>query len=239
MKCDKCNSELTPPLRKSGEDILLEPPDQTGFTDSRDGKFYKTVKIGGQVWMAENLNYAAKGSKCYEDDEANGARYGRLYNWETAKNACPAGWHLPSDEEWETLVNYVGGESTAGKKLKSTSGWNNNGNGTDDFGFSALAGGLGYSSGGCCDASYYGIWWSVNNYGCLRAFSEDFGCSYCCFDSIGDFGSWWSATEINASNAWNWSMYHYGEYVHRYDDDKDSLCSVRCVQNCNGVRRNK
>jgi len=130
------------------------------FTDSRDGNTYATIKLGTQTWMAENLNYEAKGSVYYENDEANSAKYGRLYDWETAKQVCPVGWHLPKDEEWEELVNFVGAE-TAGKKLKSTNGWNGNGNGTDDFGFSSLPGGYGYSDDFFSNSGYGGYWWSA------------------------------------------------------------------------------
>ena len=86
---------------------LKENDKQFGsFTDPRDGKTYKTVKIGNQVWMAENLNYdAGSGSWCYEDC----SQYGRLYNWETAKGVAPQGWHLPSKSEFETLLNNLGG----------------------------------------------------------------------------------------------------------------------------------
>lgn len=80
------------------------------FTDSRDGKPYKTVKIGDQVWMAENLNYdAGEGSYCFKDDNNNCEKYGRLYTWNAAKKAAPHGWHLPSKEEWETMINHFGG----------------------------------------------------------------------------------------------------------------------------------
>jgi uncharacterized protein (TIGR02145 family) len=111
--------------------------------------------------MAENLDYDVGGSKCYDNDPANCEQYGRLYNWSTAMSACPAGWHLPKDAEWTRLVKYVGGEKTAGKKLKSTSGWYNYGNGTDAYGFSALPGGLGSSGGNFDAAGYYGRWWSA------------------------------------------------------------------------------
>jgi uncharacterized protein (TIGR02145 family) len=131
------------------------------FKDSRDGKTYKTVKVGSQTWFAENLNYAAKGSKCYGDKDANCAKYGRLYDWETASKACPAGFHLPSDDEWTALVNYVGGEEKAGTKLKSKAGWDGNRNGTNDFGWSAVPGGYGYSDGGFDLAGYNGVWWSA------------------------------------------------------------------------------
>jgi uncharacterized protein (TIGR02145 family) len=132
------------------------------FTDSRDGKKYRTVKIGTQTWIAENLNYAASGSKCYDNKPENCAKYGRLYDWATAKNVCPSGWHLPSKSEYETLDKYVGGEIVAGKKLKAKRGWYENGNGTDEFDFSALPGGIGYSGGNFYSVGDRGYWWSAS-----------------------------------------------------------------------------
>jgi len=135
------------------------------FTDTRDGKKYKITKIGGQTWMAENLNYNASGSECYNNQESNCKIYGRLYNWNTARSACPSGWHLPSRAEWEVLTNFVNPSCFAdcsvylvscctgvGTKLKATSGWNNNGNGIDAYGFSALP----YND----DKRSGGYWWS-------------------------------------------------------------------------------
>jgi len=110
------------------------------FKDIRDGKDYKFVKIGKQIWMTENLNYNANGSKCYKNNETNCKKYGRLYDWNSANKACPEGWHLPSDDEWTTLTDFIG--NGAGAKLKTTSGWSENGNGTDEFGFSALPSGI-------------------------------------------------------------------------------------------------
>lgn len=119
-------------------------PAEGSFTDSRDGQTYKTVKIGDQVWMAENLNFETDSSYCYNDSAEYCAKYGRLYEWSAAMDACPSGWHLPDTAEWKTLLAAVGGDSIAGMKLKSTSGWNSDGNGTDDFGFTVLpAGGWG------------------------------------------------------------------------------------------------
>jgi len=124
------------------------------FTDPRDGKVYKTVKIGNQIWLAQNLNYEAEGSLCYDNDPANAEKYGRLYDFETAKKACPPGWHLPSIEEWETLVDFAGGEKIAGKKLRATDF-----NGTDEFGFSALLGGFSRANRAFRAVGKNGFWW--------------------------------------------------------------------------------
>ncbi|HNW99666.1 MAG TPA: FISUMP domain-containing protein [Bacteroidales bacterium] len=98
---------------------------ETGIlTDNRDGQTYKTVTIGKQTWMAENLNYVtAHGSWCYNNDSNNCKIFGRLYNWETAKTGCPSGWHIPTKGEFDSLVSYLGGEEIAGAKLKSDSYW--------------------------------------------------------------------------------------------------------------------
>jgi len=140
----------------------------TTFIDSRDGKTYKKVTIGTQTWMAENLNYepANRNSVCYGNNPANCVTYGRLYDFSTANMACPSGWHLPSQAEWGVMTAYVGG-ATGGKKLKATNGWNSyegvSGNGTDDYGFSALPGG-GYNqfsgSGSSTGSGSRGTWWS-------------------------------------------------------------------------------
>jgi uncharacterized protein (TIGR02145 family) len=147
-----------------------------------EGKTYKTVIIGEQTWMAENLNFNAKGSKCYDNNEANCKKYGRLYNWAAAKTVCPSGWHLPNASDWDILMNYVqtdngstytlGSEaSIAGKYLKAKSGWEGylnasgaeeNANGVDKYGFAALPGGCGSYDGNTSFSSdgYDGYWWS-------------------------------------------------------------------------------
>ncbi len=114
-----------------------------GFmVDSRDNRTYKTVIIGNQTWMAENLNYYYKSlSYCYDDDANNCSIYGRLYSALISKfdSICPDGWHIPDTTEWRILFDAVGGQSIAAKALKSLN-WNS-GNGTDAYGFNALPGG--------------------------------------------------------------------------------------------------
>jgi uncharacterized protein (TIGR02145 family) len=124
---------------------------------------YEAVLIGEQTWLARNLNYNVSGSRCYGDNTggdslSNCGKYGRLYNWATAmkgaassnsnpsgvQGICPGGWHIPSNAEWDALITTVGDSSTAGTKQKTKNGWTAHttyGNGTDDYGFSALPGG--------------------------------------------------------------------------------------------------
>jgi uncharacterized protein (TIGR02145 family) len=161
--------------------------------------------------MAENLNYAVEGSKCYNNSESNCNEYGHLYNCATAMNlpsrcnsstcsgqiqsphrgSCPSGWHIPSQAEW----NVLGDDA---RKLKATSGWNSNGNGTDDYGFSALPGGNGFSGG-----SFY---------------------------NVGYGGNWWSASEDNSDYAYRRYMYYGHDHANCYGNNKYGLFSVRCVQ---------
>ena len=200
------------------------------LADSRDGQTYKTVMIGTQTWMAQNLNFKTDSSFCYNDEESNCTKYGRLYTWAAAvdklesecgyghacslpsgniQGVCPSGWHLPSKAEWETLFNAVGGQSTAdgysmaGKELKAISGWNNaewnnggNGNGTDDFGFSALP------------AGYRDVNWH-----------------YCEWY----FASFWSSTEYDSGNAYSLDLYD-NDLAYLHDNYKVLGNSVRCLK---------
>ncbi len=83
----------------------------TTFTDTRDGQVYKTIKVGAQTWFAENLRYDVVNNWLYGNDANNLTTYGRLYDWNTARTACPNGWHLPSKHEWLTLIHTLGGDT--------------------------------------------------------------------------------------------------------------------------------
>ena len=128
------------------DDVIVRPPTST-MTDSRDGRIYKTVKIGEQNWLAENLNVKTDNSWCSENKEVNCEKYGRLYTWMAAKEACPVGWHLPSESEIKNLIAMVGGRGKAGKRLKAMAGWEKGENGIDAFSFAALPAGIKYDNG--------------------------------------------------------------------------------------------
>ena len=192
-----------------------------------DGNIYKTVTIGTQTWMAENLKASkyndgttipnvkdslewsklTTGAWCYyNNDEKNNAKYGKLYNWYAVsktsngnKNVCPTGWHVPTDAEWEVLSDYLGGN--AGGKLKEvdTINWNSpNKQATNMSLFSALPGGYRDSIGYDYDSSL--------------------------------FGYWWSSTESSARGAWFRLLYFYLNQVNRFSFTKDFGLSVRCIK---------
>lgn len=142
-----------------GGEASSQPPSGT-LKDSRDGQAYKTVKIGGREWMAQNLNVEVPGSMCYDNNPANCEKYGRLYTWDAAKNACPTGWHLPSKREFNAfLVNF----GTTGKERSSNLRVGNWKNGMDEYGFSVLPAGLYFNDETLTAFSYLGeqtFFWS-------------------------------------------------------------------------------
>ena len=153
-------------ITSSGENnwIFEVYTNKGSFTDERDGKSYKWVQIGNQVWMAENLAYdTGWGCWSYDENERNVSKYGYLYRWETAKKACPEGWRLPSNDEWSALIDYIkskGYNGDEGYVLKAETGWKDNGNGADKFNFKALPGGMRHYREGFKDIKSNGYWWS-------------------------------------------------------------------------------
>jgi len=208
----------------------LKPAAKPVVTSNNSGKVtqtgsYKSVKIGTQTWMSVNLNVStfrngdpipqAKTDEewkkagdneqpawCYYDnDPANGAKYGKLYNWYAVidpRGLAPEGWHVPSDAEWTKLTDFLGGDDE-GTKMKNTDGWAENGNGTNTSGFSGLPGGLRFNNGA--------------------------------FDYIGGLGYWWSSTEGKTGSAWSRYLdYGYGDVKGGSSGGKRGGFSVRCLR---------
>jgi uncharacterized protein (TIGR02145 family) len=210
------------------KELGLIPNNYSGTMSDIDGNTYKTVTIGTQTWMAENLRVtrfkngtdipfvtddaawsilATPGYCWYNNDEVTyKADYGASYNWYTVNtgNLCPTGWHVPRDAEWETLVAYLGGNTIAGGKLKETGTihWASpNLEATNETGFTALPGGGRGDNGS--------------------------------FNYIGYRGDWWSATEYDAQTAWYRSLYysfHIDFNIGRFNYNKKGGFRVRCLK---------
>lgn len=175
------------------------------FMDMRDGQSYKWVRLkDDKKWMAQNLNYETEGTFCYDNDLANCQEYGRLYTWKAANNACPAGWRLPTDDDWWAMASYYGNAANSYSDKEKMEG-------PDDgeiaykalikdgeTGFAALLGG---------------------------SHSADEG-----FDYLGDLGCYWSSSENNASNIWGYYFYIHSKGLARDNYHKSLGFSCRCLQ---------
>lgn len=203
----------------SSDDDSNSPKIVYGPSVNYGDETYETVVIGTQTWFKRNLNYGSR--YCYKYLSINCNQYGGLYDWATAmalsancnssscsfqikakhQGICPAGWHIPSAEEWATLIDFAG--DNAGTKLKAISGWKNNGNGQDTYGFSALPGGAGIP----------------------------FGSSIASGDFVyeGLAGYWWGSSETTAKNAYYLAMNYRGGQAHS-TNGKDVVYSVRCIK---------
>ena len=155
------------------EKLLAENTNVTttgNITDGRDGQVYRTINIGTQTWMAENLDYNAVGSEYYQNNSSYADVYGRLYSWNSSKTACPSNWHLPTEIEWSTLSNYLGGNEVSGGKLKSTGTiqdgtgrwYSPNTGATNEVGFNAQPGGRKNNS-TYSDMGSDAYFWAANN----------------------------------------------------------------------------
>ena len=184
-------------------------------TFTYEGQVYNTVLIGSQCWMKENLSYAAGNSWCYDNNSSNCDTYGRLYDWATIMNGeftsneipsgvqgiCPPGWHIPSDGEWDILINYLGGSTVAGGKMKEagfTHWYSPNTDATNESGFTALPGGFRSSSSG--------------------------------FTNLGEISWFWSCTNYSFYYGWSRVMDNVSSNVIRYGSGKDYGYSLRCIK---------
>jgi len=203
------------------KDIVFNPDLTYGEVSDADGKVYKTIEIGTQFWMAENLattkyndgtdiplvtntsSWATLTTGAYSWYSNTEIKYGILYNWHAVNSGklCPAGWHVSTDEEWTTLTNALGGLTVAAGKLKEsgTIHWlSQNTGATNSSGFTALPGGYRY---------YNGVYNAVRRY-----------------------GYWWTSTESSDANAFGRDMYYGYINIDRINSDKSSGASVRCVK---------
>ena len=206
-----------------------ESEDECGSCVDIDGNSYETIQIGEQEWMAENLKVTHYNNgdaiptgysnsewvdldetetgayAIYDDDPANAEIYGNLYNWYTVdddRGVCPEGWHVPSDDEYTVLTDYLGGTSVAGGKMKEAGleHWNSPNTGaTNESGFTGLP--AGYRNGG--NGDYY---------------------------SMGDYGYFWSSTEGNSNSAWYRKLDYDDSEVNRFSNDERSGFSLRCLR---------
>ncbi len=200
---------------------IVEPmPD---LKDPRDGRVYKTVQIGEQRWMAENLRFNIKGSYCYEKKDYNCEKYGRLYDWAMAMrlvgyynsvsitklkkrvhDVCPKGWHVPSNKDWKMLKFYVGKKGISdgvGISLKSKELWERElriPGGSDEFGFNAIPAGERYFIGDFMD--------------------------------MGSSAQFWSSNEYDAGGAYFWRLSYDSRTFDRIYESKENAVSIRCVE---------
>jgi uncharacterized protein (TIGR02145 family) len=211
------------------EDSPIIVPPNTGTVTDIDGNTYKTIRIGDQWWMAENLRTTRyrngdsislvsgssewiqtdTGACCYYGNDSGNIRtFGRLYNWYAVKDIrimAPAGWHIPSDAEWTILAAFLGGDSVAGGKLKEGGylHWASpNSGGTNETGFTAPAGG--YRT-GTVSGAYYGL---------------------------GQYGNWWSSSRLENDSPYAWARelgYQHAKII-TINLDLNNGCSVRCVK---------
>jgi uncharacterized protein (TIGR02145 family) len=210
-------------LKSEGADTLEKEIFEFGLVQDESGNSYKTLEIGSQVWMAENLksdrysngefipnvkvewSNLNTGAWCNHDNsKQNEDIYGKLYNWYAvvdSRNVCPLGWHVPRDEEWVLLIDYLGGKEVAGGKMKSTYTplWKSpNKSATNESGFSGLPGGY-------------------------RSYVGD-------FSSVGNYGSWWSSSESSYPSAWSLDLDYSSGNADRHRNDKQYGFSVRCLK---------
>lgn len=183
--------------------------------DARDDQLYRTVKIGTQTWMAENLNFQSVNSICQANSIDSCVKYGRLYRWSAAmaidssydkkswggtlpyKGICPTGWHLPGYEEYTLLFQTVGGRRPAWSLLKSTAGWPGKTNGVDQFGYRILPASVGYENKG--------------------------------YSNGGDLAAFWTATESGSNWAKNMYLNTRNDYIIELDTMKLFNNAVRCI----------
>ena len=213
---------------RNGLEYILNKQNTDGKITDIDGNEYRTVIIGEQEWMQENLrttmfndgndiphltdsNWGTTSLPAfswYNNSSKNNDIYGALYNWHSVETGklCPSGWVVPSDDDWNVLIEYLGGKKKAGSKLKiaDKNYWNKiKPNETDEYEFSAFPGGY-----------RYGHYWSSAE-----------------FIDKGINGYWWTSTEYTDTHAWSRTIHSRNSRVYRSYFEKNDGFSIRCIKN--------
>ncbi|MCF0225689.1 MAG: fibrobacter succinogenes major paralogous domain-containing protein [Fibrobacter sp.] len=156
-----CFAVLIPSLVFAAQKPRKLKPNE--YRDARDKQVYRLVRIDGIEWFADNLNYDAKGSFCYKDSDENCMAYGRLYTWSAAQSACPSGFRLPAQAEFEKLWNAAGADFNAGYLIKTTYGWSGETNGNDSLGFGAMPAGNRFDDETYANMGRFAFFWSADD----------------------------------------------------------------------------
>jgi len=209
-KGEKYKRELLVNFRREEQEHRATIRDNSSqFKDPRDGQVYRTIKIEGREWFAQNVNYNVPGhSWCYEDKDNYCVRSGRLYDLEGARKACPEGWHLPRDREWQDMLTgltqcYDGVDKCGAfaSKLKATTGWHGGG-GTDEYGFTV------FSSG----------------------YRKMIGSKTVRYEDMGEYAGFWSSQNGRNETIWLWAMGRMSDQmVRQLVNNKGNAYSVRCI----------
>ena len=133
------------------------------FKDPRDKQTYRTVKIAGLEWLGDNLNYKTADSFCYKDEDDQCMVFGRLYTWDAAKKACPAGFRLPTHADFESLWTAAGADFNAGYLIKADYGWSGDTNGNDTLKFSAMPAGNRFDDETYGNTAKFAFFWSADD----------------------------------------------------------------------------
>ena len=221
-----------------GQGTYQPCPGMETFTDPRDGKVYNTVLAGDQCWLKENLNYAAENSWCFQNNETNCTNYGRLYNWQTAIDVCPAGWHLPSHDEVTELEQFVcstlgyAGCETSFPYNATTTGWR----GTNEGNALKSCRQMNSPLGDGCLTSEHPRW---------NTHATEYGTDLFGYSALPgghrhpngfwlNFGTWfqiWTSTPHSDTHAWVRFIPHQRADISREYMGKDNAFSVRCLRN--------
>ncbi len=183
--------------------FLATNAQKTDFlTDERDGQKYEIMLFGEHWWMTENMNFVTeKGSWCYNNEAENCAIYGKLYDWKTASEVCPAGWRLPSNDDWYSLIEHLGGKDKAGCNMKKREG-------------------------GLWKCTMKEPTQTI----CFNALPNGYFLEGTTFELKGTNAYWWSSTDYDLGYYWVYGLDCGFPGIYKFDYDQQAGFGVRCVK---------